>query len=191
MSLSSLGFASRSQLQKVHSLGSDRNACRVMSELKQYVNKFVDGESIFYLNKKGAQVIGHPGAAMSKKMNYTHTLMRNDLYIYYGQPDLWKNEPRFKVVEQGLIVQPDAFFKHDRTGQRMFVEIDHTQYMVANVKKLERYKQLSDSRAVHKQFGYFPEIVWLTISNVRRERLEAAANKLKLKIKVFLRDDII
>lgn len=186
-SLGRLGFASRSQLQRIHNLGGDRNACRVLSDLIDYVNWFRDGENIYYLNKRGADRIG-ADRVLSRNQNYRHTLMRNDLYIWLGQPADWKNEQIVEVPGRFKIVV-DAFFR-DENGRPYFVEIDREQKMFENRRKIETYKRLKEIGALQKRFGNFPRLIWVTMSEVRRQKLAKWCDEAVLKADVYLWADI-
>ncbi|GAF63628.1 hypothetical protein BTS2_0519 [Bacillus sp. TS-2] len=187
LSLDKLDFLSRSQLQRMHNLKSDRNACKVLNNMSQYLNHFRDHENIFYLSKKGREKIG------SNKVRYrnpqtTHTLMRNDLYIYNGQPNYWNNEMAITVGNFKII--PDAIYSKKVLDKNRYVlvEIDHSQKMVNNIKKLKRYKELKDFNAFQEQHGYFPIIQWLTTTEHRKKEL--LKHSLNLNVEIILWSDI-
>lgn len=54
LSLKKCDFLTREQLQKMHGLGGDRNAQRILSDMAEYVNFFFeDKRKIYYLNAVG------------------------------------------------------------------------------------------------------------------------------------------
>lgn len=180
-----MGFASTSQIQQAHSLGSRRNACRILNDMSPYLNVFRDKENIYYLNKKGANRIGL-SYTKDKTMQYKHYLLRNDLYLHYNMPDTWENEVPIRV---GLLqaVADAAFEKDDKL---YFVEVDNMQKMNENEKKIERYKRMKDTGKIQEKLGYFPILVWVTQSEVRKKKLIALCNNQLLKSYVFTSYDI-
>lgn len=182
-SLDKLGFASRSQLQKLHDLGGDRNACRVMADLSEYVNHFRDIENIYYLNKKGAERVGAE-KVLTKSQNYTHTLMRNDLYINLNMPTQWRNE-RIIEIPGKLKIIADAHFTVN--GIPYLAEIDNTQDMVNNRKKIENYKKLKEVWS--DKYGKFPTIIWVTKSEVRKTKI--LKHSQGLNTRVYLHKDLL
>lgn len=91
-SLDKLGFATRSQIQTLHDLGSTRNANRILKDMSKYLNSFRVTENIYYLNKEGLDFLGLDKQPLNKNMQIEHHLMKNDMYIYFGLPDDWETE---------------------------------------------------------------------------------------------------
>ncbi|WP_454844428.1 replication-relaxation family protein [Priestia megaterium] len=161
LSLSRFSYLSRSQIQIIHEIPSERTAQRVMQQLSKYVSSFMDGEKIFYLNAEGRKYTGCE--KICKKMTTSrHYIMRNDLYIAYNCPDDWKNEMRLLYKDVNVIA--DALFESN--GIRHIVEVDHTQKMQANKIKIEKYRKLLE-------YGVLKNIrlVWMTTTNYRKKKL--------------------
>lgn len=172
-SLKTLDYLCTSQLQKLHDLGGDRNARRVMSGLSKYVSNFRDFENIYYLNKAGREYIGG-GRELKKLSTVDHYLMRNDFYIK-NLPEEFYPERIIKVGK--LEIKPDAWIK--LRGGYYFLEVDNTQRMVKNKLKAEKYKKLRDTGAFQQQYGYFPRILWVTKLPSRKKLLKELMGDLK------------
>jgi hypothetical protein len=136
--LALLDMASRSQLQEIHQLGSNRNATRVLKNLQTYTQHFRENEYIYYLNKAGRELVGCE-KVITRNLQYHHILMRNDVYIHFGCPKIWQNE--YKIPNPEFTIIPDAVF--NSKGIQYFLEVDHLQKMKKNVEKLKRYKEKS------------------------------------------------
>lgn len=165
LTLKKFDYLSRSQIQRLHNLGSDRNTTRVLSGLSDYLNYFYDGEKVFYLNKEGRLLTGSQ-KIRKKTLQARHFLMRNELYIALNQPMTWKNEIRIKNI--GIVA--DAMY---RNGSRhVFIEVDYMQKMIRNRAKIRKYGDLR---------GDF-ELIWLTTTEHRRRKLAEMCQGLKIKI---------
>ena len=184
-SLEILGFLTRDQIKKIHDLGGVRNTNRILKNLSPYVNSFLDKQNVYYLNKQGAERIGYTKKLLTQSMNYEHTIMRNELYIYFNQPKHWI--PEFPVEWSKNKLIADVFFKGKE--KYYFAEIDNTQSMADNLKKLDKYRDLKQSQLVQKKIGHFPKLLWVTKSEVRKKRLEKHCKGLEYEI--YLLNDII
>lgn len=153
--LDKLGFASRSQIQRMFDLGSNRNAQRVLQNMNAYVNIMKRGEYVYYLNKKGRDFIGSD-KKRSKGENIEHSLLRNEIYILYDQPNEWRIESPIKRAGETFII-PDVTF--EANGQKILLEVDRLQTMVNNRKKIEKYAQIKEK---------IPFLVWI-VENHRRQ----------------------
>ncbi|MGD6898585.1 replication-relaxation family protein [Bacillus infantis] len=173
LTLDRLGFATRSQLQRLHNLKSAKNANRILRDMAEYLQFKRMQEKIYYLSKEGRELIG---SSKEQKwgQNVEHTLMRNDLFIELGQPASWKNEPMVKIqYKEGLSFKelhfrPDARFQKEKIHH--FVEIDITQSMTENKKKIEKYREFYEY--FKPTFGHVPVIVFYTTSTTRKARLQ-------------------
>lgn len=192
-SLIHLRFATREQLQKIHNLGGDRNALKVLKELKEYFHiQNHNGMNVYYLNKLGRDRVG-----LETEYKWTlqaeHHLMRNDIYIYFHQPEDW-------IVEDGMIIRytegeerktmrivPDARFTKD--GVYHFLEVDRSQSMIENKKKIENYGKLSP--VMKKQYGHQPVILFYTLTEVRREKLKEICQLHQVNCQVYIKEDIL
>lgn len=183
-SLKKLDYLTRGQLQKLHGLGGERNARRVLGNLTPYMASFRnDGENIYYLTKTGRERTGSE-VARHKTLQAVHFLMRNDVYIHY-RPDDWKNEVKIGIKDVVTVI-PDAYFLHQM--KRYFLEVDHLQHMSKNHEKIERYKKLKDTGALQDKLKYFPRLIWVTMTESRKKQLQEWCNGLEVTIHLW--DDI-
>ena len=172
--LSSLQALSRSQIQHMFDLGSKRNANRILSGIREYTNTKRIGEDVYYLNKKGAEMVGGE-ATIRRNSPLEHIVMRNDIYIFYHYPADWKAEPRTRWRESGKdysIVSDARFTYHD---QMYFLEVDITQKMLENKRKIERYAYLF--RFIQRQQLGEPILLFYTVSAVKKRQIEAVAKE--------------
>jgi hypothetical protein len=165
--LKKLDYLNREQLQKIHRLGQKRNANRILQQLTPYLSSYREEFStIYYLNKTGREYVN--SQKIRKKTNFVHhVIMRNDFYIFVGYPHEWKNE--MKLSDGINTVVCDAWFKSN--GKYNILEVDHCQTMKENRNKIEKYRGLFEAGAVEKHFGYFPMLIWLTTTKLRKRKL--------------------
>jgi hypothetical protein len=185
LSLRKLDYLKRSQIQKLHDLKGDRNARRVLANMREWLSSFRggDGELIFYLNKKGREKVGAK-KERSKLSDATHYLMRNDAFIHFKSTE-WANELKFEVPNQVTII-PDSYFMTNM--RRYFLEVDHTQSMTKNREKIEKYKKLKSINVLQERLRYFPTLIWITTSKTRSKEILKCSEGLETK--VILWDDI-
>lgn len=172
LSLSKLDYLSRSQIQRLHRLGTDRNARRVLADMSEFLQVFRLHENIYYLSKEGRDRV-NCNNIRKKTAHVEHFLMRNDLYIHLGRPATWKNEARIKKSNGETLLVADAAFKRGMT--HCFVEIDNTQKMSKNRSKIKRYKELD---------GMF-KLIWLTTTEYRRKQLTEFCNGLDAQVMII------
>jgi Replication-relaxation len=167
--LNNLQALSRSQLQHMFELGSKRNANRVLQSIREYTNTKRIGEDVYYLNKKGAELVDGE-ATIRSNSPLEHILMRNDIYIFYHYPRDWKVEAKTKWREGGkeYSIVSDARFTYH--GQMYFLEVDIQQKMVENKRKVEKYAYLF--RFIQRQQIGEPILLWYTVSEVKKKQLE-------------------
>jgi hypothetical protein len=167
LSLKKLDYLNRDQLQKIHRLGKNRNTNRILKELSPYLSNYREEYStIYYLNSNGREYVSSD--KVRKKNNFVqHVIMRNDFYIYSGFPGDWKNEIKLSDKENTVIC--DAWFKSN--GKYHILEVDHTQTMKENRNKIDKYKGLFENGAVKAHLGYFPLLIWLTTTELRKKKL--------------------
>lgn len=163
LSLKKLNYLSRSQIQALHNLKSDRNAQRILKNMSDYLGSFKDGEYIYYLNKDGRERVNST-KVFKKTAQARHYLMRNSLYIAFGCPSTWKNEMKLEVPKKVKVIA-DALFIKDK--QYNIVEVDHTQKMIKNKAKVERYRKLIELGVFEKN----PKFIWITTTELRRKQL--------------------
>lgn len=172
----------RDQISEYFKLGKKRNANRVLRNLSTYLSSFRDGyDTIYYLNNLGCIYVDCDKTRRVSS-NVQHTIMRNDFWMFYNFPYDWKNEVKISDGQTNIVA--DSMFT--RNGFKHFLEVDNIQKMKINQEKIKRYKTLSESLLL--QFGYYPTIVWMTTTDLRRKNLEKACEGLKCK--VYTIDDI-
>lgn len=141
-------------------------------------------QKVYYLSNKGKERIGSNQSDL-KRNKIIHTLMANDLFIRLDQPRTWEiEEPSKWTINNGeeQILIPDARFK--ASGKMYFVEIDNKQTMKRNIDKIKRYKELS--YVMKQQLKYTPTLIWYTLTDNRKKKLEAACLKQGVEFKVFI-----
>ncbi len=169
-----LNYLNRSQLQVLHNLGSDRNASRVLKNMSEYVSSFRDGENVYYLNKVGRERV-NCRRVLKKTIQARHYIMRNYLYIAYGQPATWKNEIKLAVKGITSVICDALFVENNRY---FIIEVDHTQKMSVNRRKIKKYQQLMTGGA----FKIPPSFIWITTTEYRRKQLEKLHEGLDCRI---------
>lgn len=147
--------------------------------MEPLLNVFRYTEHIYYLNKTGRLAVGAE-KEVTKAGNWTHTLMRNDIYIHYGCPEIWENE--FEVKDGLISFFADAVFMAG--GQAYFLEVDNQQKMKENKDKLLRYKAFKDGGRWQKSHnGNFPFLLFYTSSEARKAQIrEMSPPGLDLKV---------
>ena len=141
-------------------------------------------ENVYYLNKKGRELVGCDKVVV-KTLQYKHTLMRNDIYIHFECPKMWQSEyvvptPDFKIIT-------DAVFSVD--GVQYFLEVDYTQHMSQNMKKLNYYKEFKDMGLWQKRNGgRFPVVLFYTAKDSRKAQLNLKNPGIELL--VYTKEDL-
>ncbi|MFL6558599.1 MAG: replication-relaxation family protein [Bacillus sp. (in: firmicutes)] len=177
-------MATRSQLQTIHQLGSNRNATRVLKNLQTYIQHFRENENIYYLNKAGRELVGCE-KTITKTPHFHHTIMRNDVYIHFGCPKIWQNE--FKIPNPEFTIIPDAVF--NSKGTQYFLEVDHMQKMKKNIEKLNKYKRFKDMNLWQKKnMGRFPVVLFYTEKDSRKAQIIQANPGIELL--VYTKEDL-
>ncbi|ADU95270.1 replication-relaxation family protein [Geobacillus sp. Y412MC52] len=168
--LNSLQALSRSQIQHMFDLGSKRNANRILQGLREYTHTKRIGEDVYYLNKAGAEMVGGE-VTVRRNSPLEHIVMRNDIYIFYHYPHDWKAEAKTRWKEGGkeYSVVSDARFTYQ--GKMCFLEVDITQKMVENKRKIERYAYLF--RFIQRQQLGEPVLLFYTVSQMKKRQIEA------------------
>ena len=175
-------FLTRDQINKYFNLGKKCNTNRVLRNLSDYLSSTRNGyETIYYLNSLGRLYVDCD-KVRKKGGHMQHTVMRNELWLYFKCPADWKNEVKISNGSTTIIV--DGMFS--RNGFTHFLEVDNLQTMKENRDKIKRYQELMPG--VVKQLGYYPTVVWLTTTELRRKQLEVSCGGLKCQ--VFTMDDI-
>jgi hypothetical protein len=165
--LKKLDYLNRDQLCVIHRLGKKNNTNRVLKDLSPYLSSFREEYSnIYFLNKEGREYV-NSNKERKKNKFVNHVIMRNDFYIFAGFPHDWKNEIKFKDDNYSIIC--DSLFKSN--GKYHFLEVDSLQKMKANRSKIANYKGLFANKTIHEHFGYFPKLIWLTTTELRKKQL--------------------
>ena len=180
--LKKFDFLTRDQLGRYFKLGKKRNTNRILNDLSNYLSTIRTGyETIYYLNKDGREYVDCD-KVRRKTSRVQHTVMRNELWLFYKCPSDWKNEVKISDGTTTMIV--DGMFS--RNGFKYFLEVDNLQTMKENREKIKRYKEFMP--VLTKQLGYYPTVVWLTTTELRRKQIEASCEGLKCQ--VYTMDDI-
>lgn len=171
-----LDFLSRSQIQRMHRLGGNRNANRILANMSDYLHSVRLDEKVYYLNAYGREMVG-ANKVVKKTAQIEHYLMRNDLYLAYGCPTTWEQEIKLTVAGKVSVVA-DAVFN---VGNRYHIcEIDRTQRMAENHAKIHKYRELLSLGV----FELKPKFIWLTTTEYRRKQLAKMCEGLDVKIYV-------
>jgi hypothetical protein len=115
--------------------------------------------------------------------------MRNDIWLAYYSPKDWRIEEGMKFTDnlKDVWLVPDATFTTE--GRYHFVEIDRTQKMMENRKKIELYSKLNP--LIKKQFGYEPVLVLYTISELRKNKLKEYCKELNVNCIIYQKGDLL
>ncbi|MEC0266715.1 replication-relaxation family protein [Paenibacillus anseongense] len=175
-SIDNLGFLTTSQIQRLHDLGGRRNTTRILNDMSEFLCSFREHETVYYLSAKGRKELGSQ-KLRRRTIHTQHTLMRNDVYIAY-KPDYWRVETPLKWADKSII--PDAVFKNNNSY--VFLEVDHTQSIAANERKIELYKELRDSGGFQRKYGAFPMIMYVTVNEHRQKRLRGLLDGFKAEV---------
>ena len=170
---------------------------KVLNSLKEWVhvkpNPERYNENVYYLNKAGCELMGETnekGELNEKRwvQSVEHYILRNDLYIYYDKPSPFHIEPDIPVGGVGSTntIRPDAYFVRDNVHH--FLEVDRTQKMLENRKKIELYSKLSPY--IRMKYEMHPRIVFYTFSKIRQEKLTAWCKELEVKCSVYTIADL-
>lgn len=178
-SLDSHGFMTTSQLQRLHGLSGRRNTSRILNDMNDLLSSFQLDEKVYYLSAKGRKEIGSTNVRR-RTLHTQHTLLRNEVYLRY-RPEYWRLEFPIKWNDKSIV--PDAIFKRD--GQFVFLEVDHTQSMAQNEKKIAMYRELRESNVFQSKYGHFPTILFVTMSDYRQKQLRALLDGMKAEILTF------
>lgn len=162
-----LDYLNRNQLSTIHRLGTVRNTNRILKELSPFLSSFREEYStIYFLNKDGREYV-NSNKERKKNKFVNHVIMRNDFYIFAGFPSDWKNE--MKISDEQYTVICDSLFKSN--GKYHCLEVDSLQKMKVNRRKIEQYKGLFQNGIVAENLGYFPLLLWLTTTELRKRQL--------------------
>lgn len=192
LSLNEMKFATREQLQQLHNLGTDRNALKILNQMKEYLTiRTHDGRNVYYLNNSGRDLIGAE-TEIKWSLTVDHHLLRNDMYLYFNCPQDWRIEQKIKFkYKNGLTFKetsliPDATFTLHNTFH--FLEVDRTQSMSENKKKIKQYELLSP--AIEEQFKHKPVLVFYTTTENRKAMLQQLCSQVGLQNNILTKQDL-
>jgi Replication-relaxation len=146
--------------------------------MSEYLSSFRHKENVYYLNKQGREVV-RATKICKKTPQIDHYLMRNSLYIHLGCPVKWQNEIKMKVG--GVHIVADALFENKTSIN--IVEVDFTQKMIENRKKIEKYQEIVNMTGRNFKFH------WITTTHNRQKQLYELHEG--LNISVLLAQDFI
>jgi hypothetical protein len=190
-----LGIVKIKHLQEIHQL-SYRNACRIIStQLRPYIHEtYFNKEKVIYLNKKGREMIASEKEEIKVSDKTIHSLLRNEVYIHFQCPYDWEIEhtlsaaveapSSFGISFQGLSLSNkktvicDAVFK--RNGYFYLIEVDNTQDMKVNKKKIEKYREVLPTYKAETPFLYF-----FTQTEARKKKLEEWLKGIRSKVLLY------
>ena len=191
-----LGVVKIKHLLEIHDLKSYRNACRIITtQLRPFIHEtYYQKEKIIYLNKKGRQFIASESPEFEVSNQTIHSLLRNEVYIYFQCPQNWKNEHALSIdikvpktipmftsnlpISNKKKIVSDAVF--NRNGYLHIIEVDNTQDMRANKKKIETYKEILPAYKEETPILYF-----FTKTESRKKKLEEWLKGIHHKVFTF------
>lgn len=134
---------------------------------------------MYYLNSEGRSYVDSK-KVLRKNQFVNHTLMRNEWFIFKGNPSYWRNE--IKVGDSKESIVCDAIYKEN--GLMRVLEVDMTQKMAVNREKIKTYKSIS------LRVKDFPLVIFFTHSEHRRKQLIKACSDAGLKAEVYTLEEI-
>ncbi|MGE7216564.1 replication-relaxation family protein [Priestia koreensis] len=184
--LSKLGCLSRKQLQVMMGLKT-RNMNLILNQMSKYLNHIRLKENVYYLNKKGREMIGATKEFRANNQ-IAHRMMCNDIYIYYHYPTTWRSEAASIWKEQGKeykLVSDARFIYHDIV---YFVEADHKLPMYKNQRKIELYASLFRTLKRTGE-GRDLTLLFFTTTSIRKDKLEKLCAKENVPCEVLTVED--
>ena len=88
---------------------------------------------------------------------------------------------------QEIRLVPDATFTVE--GKHHFVEIDNTQKMQENRKKIELYAKLNP--LIKRQFGHDPVLIFYTVTDLRRAKLKEYCKEKNVNCLIYTKQDLV
>ncbi|MBO0959579.1 hypothetical protein J1P26_07505 [Neobacillus sp. MM2021_6] len=177
-----LGVVKIKHLLEIHDLKSYANACRIITkQLRPYIHEtYYQKEKVIYLNKAGRDLIASEKEDIRINEQTIHSLLRNEVFIYFKCPRDWKNEHpiqtdimnrnSFGIQFKGISLSnnkkviSDAVFK--RNGYLHLIEVDNERKMLDNKKKIEAYKEVLPAYQDQTPILYF-----FTKTELRKRKL--------------------
>ncbi|WP_169083254.1 replication-relaxation family protein [Paenibacillus sp. PL91] len=172
------GYLTTSQIQRLHNLGGSRNTTRILGDMSEFLSSFREGETVWYLNARGRKEIGSQ-TQRRRTLHVNHAIIRNEVYVAY-RPEQWREEHTVKWDDKTLIA--DALFRAKAGGPFTFLEVDNTQAMAQNERKIGLYRELCATGRWQAKNGPFPTIMYVTVSEYRHKRLTALLHGMDAKV---------
>lgn len=140
---------------------------------------------MYYLSKLGREYV-QSKRQLRKNQFVGHILMRNEWFIYAGLPEYWKNE--VKIGDSVDTRVCDTLYKE--SNYLKILEVDRLQKMSENRIKAQSYYGMYKRGTATRQLGYFPVVVWLTSTELRRKQIKGICSDLGLPSEVYTLEDI-
>jgi hypothetical protein len=171
ITIDTLGIVKIKHLLEIHDLKSYNNACKFIAKhLRPFIHEtYYQKEKVIYLNKKGRDFIASEKGEIQINQYTFHSLLRNEVYIYFQCPQDWQNEYPFEttakvqndfgIMFQGLSLSNkkkvicDAVFK--RNGYLHLIEVDNERKMIDNKKKIDAYREVIPAYKEETPILYF------------------------------------
>jgi len=132
------------------------------------LSSFRDSETVWYLSAAGRREI-ESDKVRKKTLHVRHTLLRNEYYIE-KQPAEFRVE--FTLKWDSNVIIADALYRMKKFDPYRILEVDISQSMASNIRKIALYKELRDSGRWRN--GPFPFVTYVTVNESRAKRLNEA-----------------
>lgn len=122
-----------------HEIGGIRNENRIMNDLSTYIRKVMHNkEYVYYLNQSGHKLFSE--GKVVHHIRISHDIVCNETWLYLFYLDDLQVETEIKYIKNNKKkkIIPDVKFRDDNILHA--VEIDRTQIMLVNDKKLKCYE---------------------------------------------------
>lgn len=186
-----MGFVTREHLQKIPGLemGVDRNALKILGQMGDLIQKRNHmGRNVYFLARKGADIIGVEKIP-TWSTQIDHYLLRNDMYVYFNCPLDWENESPIELkpaIGDPKILRADACFTLNNVYH--FLEVDRTQSMVENKKKIQYYAQVNP--IIKNTYQHYPTLIFYTTTTNRRITLTELCKEYGLQFRIYTKEDL-
>ena len=112
--------------------------------------------------------------------------MRNQFYVFTGCPKEWKNE--IKLSDGKITKVCDSWFKANEYMH--ILEVDRLQNMNENANKIKAYSEMQAGGVIKKHLGYFPPLIWVTTTELRRKQLTRLCEQGELNFRIYIEEEI-
>jgi hypothetical protein len=170
--------------------------CHIISNhLRPFIHEnYFNREKVIYLNKKGRELIASEKEEIKVSVQTIHSLLRNEVYIHFKCPYDWKIEHTLEKKEKShdsfamfnagftpinkKTIICDAVFK--RNGYFHLIEVDNTQDMRVNKKKIDSYREILPAYKEETPILYF-----FTKTESRKRKLEEWMKGIRHEVRTF------